>query len=95
MRNAISAQQRPRWHGPKRLVASGICVAGLWLVGCAGTPRSETVPRCPVPSEAAVAGFERVLDLQEAGDRELDPFVVYVEELLHYCRRVLPAWIGE
>ena len=41
----------------------------------------------------AAMGFDAVLDHQEEDER-LDPFVAYFEELVHFCREVLPAWRG-
>ena len=81
-------RQSARWK--TRASASFVAVA-IFLAGCAGSPTRDTVPLCPKPGLAEAVGWDVVLDHQ-ADDFRLDPFVIWVENQLHYCNEVLPAW---
>jgi hypothetical protein len=78
----------------RKLVASLAAVAAAWSIGCAGTPASRTVPRCPTPSPLAVLGLETIIDAEERGV-PFGPFLDHYEDLQHYCLEILPAWIGD
>ncbi len=82
-----------------KLALSSLFVAMLCSTSCAGgSQRAETVPRCPPMSEAAIEGYALVLTEQAVEARpsaNRAAFISYFESLSHYCRRVLPAWIGD
>ncbi len=87
----------------KRLARCAAVAVAICSVGCAGTPTTDSVPLCPLAGLAEAEGWEVILDTQEdvlgddgqvvvPGDKRLDAFVSYFEELHHYCNVVLPAW---
>lgn len=81
-----------RLSGVSKMRGSALALAvALSLIGCAGSPATDTVPLCPAAGADEADGFEIVLD-HEQDDPRLAPFVRYFEELMHYCMDVLPAW---
>ena len=85
-------RQPKRCSGLRRLVLSVLFAVVACSTACAsGSARIDTLPHCPAWTDAGLDSFERLLELD---DPALAGVVRYLEDITHYCGRVLPAWQG-